>query len=257
MKRQNHIIALLGIGFMLFSGCTSIDRSMVFTTGTTIGLDISTSAVDTQPVKLTIGYKRLEAVLNPVYDKGGISGNGSNKYRPEAYSVVAKFVGAAGGNTGAGEVDAEGNISAASWFATGEAAKNLSKQPGIAGAVSGNAKVAEAAAEEAGAIKGLTEGNRRVTSRSLKSIFDYISANAGQAGFDVQIEALNSMSKDYPQFIDFDNFDYASSILKPLPGNDPVGKGQLISGGDFYSVLEYRNLLQESIEHIKEALDDR
>ncbi len=175
----------------LTAGCENslLDRSLVFFTNTTIGIEVSVSPSDaTAPVKLIIGYKRAEGVLNPVYHSQGVeapvtsdeaealtggssytdkdaskSGSSSyskkwskrvpiaggpktiRRYRTEAYSVIAKI---------AGEVQAkaadsaDARLSVAQWFATGEAAIILAKQPGIAGAVTGSSEIAKAAAKQ-------------------------------------------------------------------------------------------------------------
>ena len=176
----------------LTGGCenTLLDRSLVFFTNTTMGVEVSVSPSDaTAPVKLIIGYKRAEGVLNPVYHSQGVkapattdesealaggssytdketSKSGSNsyskkwsksvpiaggpktvkRYRTEAYSVIAKIAGEVSGNAGD---SAEGKLSVAQWFATGEAAKILAKQPGIAGAVTGSSEIAKEAVEQA------------------------------------------------------------------------------------------------------------
>ncbi len=153
----------LPIIVMCMLGCQNslLDRSLIFSTNTSVGLDISVSPVESgEPVRLVLGYKRFEGVINPVfYDhraapRGGQGGstmqtvdtcdpNAQDYYRGEAYSVIAKF---AGGGRGAVANQADGSISGAQWFATGRAADWLAVQPGIAGAVSGSSEVAEAAA---------------------------------------------------------------------------------------------------------------
>ena len=59
----------------LTAGCENslLDRSLVFFTNTTLGVEVSVSPSDaTAPVKLIIGYKRSEGVLNPVYHSQGV-----------------------------------------------------------------------------------------------------------------------------------------------------------------------------------------
>jgi hypothetical protein len=52
------------------AGCTNslIDRSLIFSTNTSLGIDVSVNPSETDsPAKLQIGYKRTEGVLNPVF----------------------------------------------------------------------------------------------------------------------------------------------------------------------------------------------
>lgn len=183
----------------LTAGCENslLDRSLVFFTNTTLGVEISVSPSDaTAPVKLIIGYKRAEGVLNPVYHSQGVeapvttdesealtggssytdedtskSGSSSyskkwsksvpipggpktiRRYRTEAYSVIAKIAGEVQGKAGG---SADGKLSVAQWFATGEAAILLANQPGIAGAVTGSSEIAKEAVQQARYGAGLT-----------------------------------------------------------------------------------------------------
>lgn len=165
-------------------GCSNIDRSLIFFTNTTTGLEVSASGTTADPVRIILGYKRQEGVINPVYDAAGIETvsydvNGypqhqTDKYRDEAYSVIAKYQ---GGSTGsAGDVSAAATN--AQWFATGEAAVILAGQPGIAGAVTGSSDVAKAAAEQAKAL---------AVSGDLKKV--YFAALSGM------LDALDSLAE--------------------------------------------------------------
>ena len=156
----------------LLGGCykdSFVDRSLIFATHTTLGLEASIQPTETAttPVSLVLGYKRTEGVMNPVYHADGIEtpdtetitsgGPGGAtpqtsarqgrrpRYRDEAYSVLAKFRGDVGGNV---QQSAEGQMSVAQWFATGEAAIILAQQPGISGAMSGSSRIAEVAVQE-------------------------------------------------------------------------------------------------------------
>ncbi len=149
-RKLLYFVFVMSMLFVL-TGCwenSLLDRSLIFSTHTTLGLEIAVSPAETSaPAKIIIGYKRSEGVLNPVYHSEGIhpgNAGGTPKYRPEAYSVIAKIH----GEVGAKAADtAEGTMSVAQWFATGEAAKILARQPGITAAVSGSSKIAEAEAQ--------------------------------------------------------------------------------------------------------------
>lgn len=153
------------------AGCqnTLAERSLVFFTGTTMGLEVSASPSNPDgPVKLVIGYKRAEGVLDPVYNSNGVKtilnsrdtygsssatqpatcdpeGGGPqvvDRYLKQAYSVIAKMSGEADASAAS---SASGKIAVGQWFATGKAAEILAQQPGITGAVTGSAEIAAAA----------------------------------------------------------------------------------------------------------------
>jgi hypothetical protein len=65
----------------------------------------------------------------------------TRRYRDDAYSVIAKFSGEGASNV---SNQADAKMSVAQWFATGEAAVILARQPGIAGAVTGSPEIAKA-----------------------------------------------------------------------------------------------------------------
>ncbi len=147
----------------ILAGCSNIDRSLIFFTHTNMGLELSVDTTQTSPpVKLIIGYKRAEGVLNPVYDKDGVevvtttnldsSGKPvktivtKEKYLDEAYSVLAKIVGDISGSSGS---TATGKLAASQWFATGKAAKLLAKKEATAAALIGSEAGVTAAVEAA------------------------------------------------------------------------------------------------------------
>jgi hypothetical protein len=149
------LILMLGAGVML-CGCgenSVLNRSLIFSTHTAAGVEVSVDPARTTgaPAKLLIGYSRTEGVINPVYDARGVEApaEGSSgtvrRYRePEAYSVLAKFAGTTGSSVAGGAADAGASV--AQFFATGNAALILARQPGIAGAVSGSPEIARVSA---------------------------------------------------------------------------------------------------------------
>ena len=77
MRQRSLSILATVLGAMLAPGCENslLDRSLIFTTNTTLGVEVAISPADsTSPVKLIIGYKRFEGVLNPVYHSHGVVG---------------------------------------------------------------------------------------------------------------------------------------------------------------------------------------
>ncbi len=147
------ISSLLLFVIVWASGCTNslLDRSLIFSTHTTAGVEVSITPAETatSPVSMVIGYKRFEGVVNPVFfnhkhtDQNTVTTTNpptslDSYYRPEAYSVLAKV----GGNiTGEAVQAGQVGFSGSQWFSTGLAAIELAKQPGIAAAVAGATKL--------------------------------------------------------------------------------------------------------------------
>ncbi len=167
----------------LLTGCKNslIDRSLIFSTHTTFGLEVGVNPADTTgPAKIIVGYRRAEGVLNPVYynhdaaKKSGRSGaNDSGTldkfYRPKAYSVIAKFEGKARGGGGG----AEGSFALSQWFATGKAADILA-QFGGASALTDNPGVARAAASQRLSLSDLDKANPLAWAVIIQKIYDGI-----------------------------------------------------------------------------------
>lgn len=68
---MNRRIAFIGpaLGALLALGaCDNVQRSMVFMTGTTVGVDIAVAPQSDAPVHLTIGYKRAEVLFDPIME---------------------------------------------------------------------------------------------------------------------------------------------------------------------------------------------
>lgn len=139
---------------MALTGCkpnTLLDRSLIFSTHTTLGLEVSVDPTDSAgAATIVIGYRRSEGVLNPVFYNHSPDGASSSAkksaddyYLDDAFSVIAKFEGSASGNAAQ---TAAGKTVLSQWFATGEAAKILARYGGAI-ALSDNPAVANAVAE--------------------------------------------------------------------------------------------------------------
>ncbi len=147
------VVQLVLLAFLVAPvGCMSAQH-LVFFTNTTIGVDIGSKPATGDPVRFVLGYKRQEGVVDPMmtgYEKFDIT-MPADATKPDgvivgtdgvlvpgavaatAHSVIAKLNFGAGGGGG--------DASVAQWFATGEAARVLASQPGIAAAVSGRERV--------------------------------------------------------------------------------------------------------------------
>ena len=170
IRRLSRLFLACLLAFNLGCANSLIDRSLVFSTSTSLGIEVSVDPANSSaPVNLLMGYKRYEGVLNPVFydhnayplERGnvhpihcelcGLDGEScphnapptdlNSYYRLQAYSVLAKIRGNSSADAGD---NVEGRIEVAQWFATGKAADILACQPGIAAAVSGSPEIAEA-----------------------------------------------------------------------------------------------------------------
>lgn len=280
MVRRQLFVVVLALASLGLVGCKDslLDRSLIFSTHTTLGVEVSASpAESSEPLKLIIGYKRSEGVINPIYHSKGIetadeedtttlnTGHSETKtttakgrrprYREQAYSVIAKFSGDAGTSA---KGAAEGKISVAQWFATGEAAKTLASQPGIAGAVTGSSEIARAAAEEESRMTTF-RGKHRTSVFSLLmemyKVLDNISKDVSNPALqtqasEIKTSLISSRVLDEINYSDFDRYDYddqQGSIAKVPPVEAPPG---------FYKAISYRQELNGSINDLKKALAD-
>jgi len=266
MVRKLLLMILLASASLASIGCKDslLDRSLIFSTHTTLGVEVSASPAESgEPVKLIIGYKRSEGVINPVYHSDGIetadeeqstARNEPNdvvktiiskgrrpRYRDQAYSVIAKFRGDAGTSaTGA----AEGKVSVAQWFATGEAAMTLASQPGIAGAVTGSSEVAREATRQAELGQSLSRNERTAVFAFLSDVHSMLDKReqSGDRRAGELVADLDKVGEQIDIVLDFtnyrlsDNNTMTSKDMDVLPG-PPTG---------FQRVLSYQAALNQS-----------
>ena len=239
----------------VLTGCENslLDRSLIFATHTTLGVELSlTPAEASGPVNIIIGYKRSEGVLNPVYDReyistSGTDGNGvQDKYRKQAYSVVAKLAGEVKASAGS---QAEGTMEVSQWFATGRAANIIARNDVIAAAVTGNTGIAQAIANipPAHRLEGLNE--------------DYALIVLGQI-----YNALVQLKKDDPKSGEHvEGLDRFASLAVPRPftayqwgvGAD---SGKVIEeskdyGAGFLNLIPFIANMKTSRDTLTEAID--
>lgn len=237
---------ILGVAGVSLVGCGSLDRSMLFFTHTTVGIEVSAGdPTSGAPIKAVVGYKRAEGVINPVYDKAGIDGTaGEGKYRKEAYSVLARIQGQGWGNPTANET--EGNIGAkiegSQWFATGEAAKILARQPGIAGAISGSPDIAEAEAKIRGIAQGIPTGDHPIAIAAMSLAYEKLKSAAGSSTEARNLkrrldEAASSLSGNMP----FTRYEYCSDDQPMVCPESPQPKYEDIDRFDNV-ILHWGNL---------------
>ncbi|UCD00163.1 MAG: hypothetical protein JSW66_09835 [Phycisphaerales bacterium] len=274
MVRRELLIILTVLASMLSIGCKDslLDRSLIFSTHTTLGVEASVAPAESgEPISLIIGYKRSEGVINPVYHSEGIetadeeetttSSEGKSetkttaakgrrpRYRGDAYSVIAKFSGDAGTSaTGA----AEGKISVAQWFATGEAAKTLANQPGIAGAVSGSSEIEKAISERQ--VAGRLTGDASLRAKIVMvQIYEGLKmlAEDGDREADAHVESLDDLGELVPD--EFTSYDCdPSNILIPskILQTDLLDDGRIT----FNTYQVYAESLRTSINVLSKVL---
>ncbi len=133
---------------IIFSSCANIERSLVFSTGTTIGLEVAVSPSSEAPVDILIGYKRAEVLFDPIMNDKDTNANKDKRQtyeiRPRAHSVIAKLLGEmkTTGTTGQQGPQAKAGLSVAQWFASGKAAEIIAQNGGAA-ALTDNPNVAK------------------------------------------------------------------------------------------------------------------
>lgn len=256
-----HLLGALALFTSFGASCTTMERSLIFATETSQGLNVSVGGQTTEPIKLSLGYKRWEGVMNPVYDKNGIDSSGQ-KYRDEAYSVIAKFAGeitAGASTTGAGTdggPSATGAIVASQWFATGEAATWLAKHSETAAILSDNPAVTNA-------LRGLAaSGSPAVRTESiliLRAVNEFL--KLGQTDSDTKLAlradiaearedldaALSLVPAKYPVTL-YGDYDAAATALPLVKAIDTDVRRQ-----DFDSLITYYAELQVSAKALNDA----
>ena len=187
---KRHLVVLV-LAFSPLAGCGTASKNLIFFTNTSFGVDVGSDPTSGAPIKAVIGFKRQEGVLNPVYDETERTETKDEQGKPtsittkgglrdQAYSVIAKYQGSA-------QASANTDMSSAQWFATGLAAEKLADAPGIAGAVTGSAKVAEAAAKERAGIFGGERLGFAAQNATLKAVMQALDDLAAK---DVEAKVL-------------------------------------------------------------------
>jgi hypothetical protein len=262
-KAPSHLVALLGA--CTVTGCSTLDRSLVFTTHTTTGLEISAQGASSTPLGLVIGQKRFEGVMNPVYDEKGIDSTG-NKYRREAYSVIAKFEGSIKANARAKATDnadasAAGSVATSQYFATGQAAVNLSNHLATAATLTDNPAVAQEIARMSGQSGILRPETHQATVLQLRVIRQFLVASAQQdpnGEAQAVLSDLDSLRSKIPTAYIDDILTYSTSKpdeLHVANSGTLLLKGTAIaSRSDFDSVISYYDALHSSVQALDAAI---
>ncbi len=135
-ERKSNLRSLASLFLLMAAmGCENVQRSMVFTTGTTLGVELSIKPESDAPVNIVIGFKRAEVLFDPIMEDKDTANNGDPDKRrvydikDKAHSVIAKLLGEAVGTGGNAQTNAK--VAVAQWFASGDAAEILARHPGI------------------------------------------------------------------------------------------------------------------------------
>jgi len=269
IKRALFSVPVVVLLYVL-TGCENslIDRSLIFATHTTLGVELSVTPSETSgPVNIIMGYKRTEGVLNPVYHSQGIetpdketktlSKEGTNKvittgrrprYRDESYSVIAKFTGE---TTGSANKIASTGMSVAQWFATGEAAKTLANQPGIAGAVTGSSEIANAAAKQS--LKTSEGESKAIQRATLSMIYEWLKAQPDENAIaSTYVDELDKLATLAPELYPFtmytlDTNDLQDKTYMPAKGFEILDP---VKGTGFTKFTSYWAAIDNALEEL-------
>ena len=261
--------ASLGIGCTL-AGCKNslIDRSLIFATHTTAGIEISVNPTEAAagPVTLVMGYRRFEGVMNPVFYNHDAATSGSapegtsvaslgvlddapvsrlrshreveDYYLPEAYSVLATFDGNAKASAG-NQAEASGAIMQV--FATGAAAKIAAANPDAIRALSG--------APTKDGTKELSPAARRSVLLAFSSLYTHL-ANSTDAD-DLRMKAILDSSAVPSRTTQASTPRYQIDVgnaLSTMPWTWPVR--------DWSQVVQVWQETAESVRALSQALTD-
>lgn len=265
------VIMCLGL-----AGCeadNNLNRSLYFFTHTTGGVEVSFAPAEANgPITAVVGYRRVEGVMNPVYQPHPsrlsvdnptfdqtLAQNTSQStyagqfYRPKAFSVIATFNAKGETKLPNGDIVAGGN----QIFATGLAADLIAKQPLTAAALT---QARPATADAINAARGLTKlssGDRFPDTREFYAVLYRLL----QTTSDPEIVALrlemDSLATLLPaKYADF-QFKYvpASPFFAPEPGSLATGQ-PVPRGNGFDSVGDYLDVLAQSLRSLDDAADE-
>ncbi len=242
-------------------GCDNVQRSMVFMTGTMVGIDVAVQPQGDSPLHATVGYKRAEVLFDPIMEdvKGGGAEGSKTKYviKDQAHSVMAKLLGDTNvsAKSGAGpETAMSGSVS--QWFASGKAAEILASSGGAA-ALTDNPAVAKAVAETGkGFGAGLSQEQRVVFPQVIDSIHRSLVAigatDAEAARLAADLNANLHLDLGLPQSYNFTKYARASGATTvaeepPVPAHGAIAQ-------DLSGVTAYHDRLHKSVAGLKTIL---
>lgn len=249
---------MLSISLLFLSGCDNANRSMVFFTGTTLGIEIAFEPNLAAPAKFIIGYKRAEGLMDPVMEDATAPGKYKIKY--PAHSVLAKIA----GEVNAGSGSASPSLQGAQWFASGKAAEILAQNPLMAATLVNDTSASSSIANAVVALslREIEAGGLLSTRAILRSAFGTLkeaavkkSLTADQrASANELLAQLNASSliAAVPASERRYDYDFTNHILSwkiPTWTQPPVEQR-------FEILFEYLGLLSRSRDHLKHASDD-
>jgi len=246
MKLNKRTPIVIIVALTLAQGCRNFQNGMIFSTGTTFGLEVSSEPASANYVRMVVGYKRLEVLIDPVIEELNKKSKADKKFsiKPAAHSVLAKLSGQfSARNNGSGQVS--------QWFASGRAAEILAAHGGAV-ALTNDPKVAEAASKTILA-GNLPEENQFITYDLLSFINNSLSELKTEEA-KRHLAALNNIPHELgihkdTSFIKFQinengNKGYLSSTLMPLK---PIKT--------FEGLYEYAANLLESTMSLEKAIE--
>ena len=265
MKNSNMLIACAIIAMVC--GCANLERSLVFSTGTTIGLEVAVSPNSEAPVDIVIGYKRAEVLFDPIMndtkDNGDKKKRATYEIMTNPHSVIAKLQGQVNtkGSAGMGS-EADAGLTVAQWFASGKAAEILAEKGGAA-ALTDNPAVSKAIANAAtmtsttGKIPGIVFS---LTNQLFQAISD-LRMNASSAEIKSEAGRLYNSLNDSALVAKVPAIftRYVPDIAAPPNVTFRKKEDSLVGATGFQRVIDFRAGLSSSVDHLcklREAIID-
>ena len=248
---------MLSISLLFLSGCDNANRSMVFFTGTTLGIEIAFEPNSAAPAKFIIGYKRAEGLMDPVMEDAGTNDDGSKKFtiRPKPHSVFAKIAGEIRSGTGVTSPGLQG----AQWFESGDAAEILARHPAMAAVLTNNVEIATEVRKIVELSRDLQGAFQEDAWFLIDDLYELLKAKADAGDVDAAslVARLDSMTAffDIPASLPF----YSGPIR--ISGDDVISEGtnavSLMQNNGYERFQAYRKALDDSItilEKVKEGI---
>jgi len=249
---------------VIFCGCANLKRSMVFSTGTTIGLEVGITQNSGSPLNIVLGYKRAEILFDPIMEDATSNADKEKRptyvIKPRVHSVIAKLQGQVNtkARTETGP-EADAGLTVAQWFASGKAAEIIAKNGGAA-ALTDTPAIANAVVNAASLTS--TKGDIPDIVFSLTNqLFQEISYLRKDAP---SVEIKNQAGRLYHSL-------NSSALVAKVPITltryvpGPVGDNNTITfvktddnmkgAAGFQRVINYRSRLSSSVDHLHKLRD--
>ena len=222
-------------------GLASCRGHLFFFTNTSLGLDVSADGATSLP-QVAIGYKRQEGTTFPVIDRE------SNLLTDDGFSVLAKYNGGAGSGENA-------DLQVAQFFATGQAAINLSKfAPGV---LANDPEIAAAVNEFGAGILTSKTIPRGIKVKTLLAALQALEELGDPTSLGHVAIVNQHASKNFDTW-SFNVFEEvpAGGAIPPKTLKVRFLKGAAVGGSDYQLLLKYSESLADSIAILRRVKTD-